>query len=62
MKVLFIGGFRDGTGWGKASQNYILALDRAGINVVPRPIRTCPTFGRHVDIPERILELEELFK
>jgi glycosyltransferase involved in cell wall biosynthesis len=56
-KVLFIGAYKDGTGWGKASQNYILAMDIAGINVVPRPIKTC-FLDRKVDIPERILELE----
>ena len=34
MKVLYIGNYNDGTGWGNACLNNILALDRAGIDVV----------------------------
>ena len=39
MKVLYIGCYRDGTGWAKAAQNYILSLDTAGVEVVPRFIK-----------------------
>lgn len=38
MKVLYIGNYRDGTGWGNAAKNNILALDSAGVDVVIRPI------------------------
>ena len=38
MKVLYIGNYNDGTGWGNACLNNILALDRAGVDVVPRAI------------------------
>jgi glycosyltransferase involved in cell wall biosynthesis len=38
MKVLYIGHYKDGTGWGNAAQNSILALHQAGIEVVPRAI------------------------
>ncbi len=58
MKVLYLGVYKDGTGWGNAAQQNILALDRVGIHVVPRSITLNPPDG-DVDIPARILELEE---
>ena len=39
MKVLYVGCYRDGTGWGQAAIDYILSMGAAGINVVPRPIK-----------------------
>ena len=55
MKILYIGNYRDGTGWGNACVNNILALDSAGIEVVPRAI----TFeAKQKDYPDRIKELE----
>jgi len=39
MKVLYIGHYKDGTGWGNAAINNILALDAVGVKVVPRAIR-----------------------
>lgn len=38
MKVLYIGNYLDGTGWGNASASNILAMHQAGIDVVPRRI------------------------
>lgn len=38
MKVLYIGHYKDGTGWGNAALNNILALNTAGVDVVPRAI------------------------
>ena len=38
MKVLYIGHYRDGTGWGNAAVNNIAAMLSAGISVVPRPV------------------------
>ena len=38
MKVLYIGHYKDGTGWGNAALNNILALNSAGVDVVPRAI------------------------
>jgi len=56
MKVLYIGHYRDGTGWGNAALNNILAMDAAGINVVPRAI----TYElQDKDYPQRIKELEK---
>jgi glycosyltransferase involved in cell wall biosynthesis len=37
-KVLYIGNYNDGTGWGNAALNNILSMHSAGINVVPRSI------------------------
>lgn len=36
MKVLYIGNYKDGTGWGNAAMHNIRALNFAGIDVVPR--------------------------
>lgn len=56
MKVLYIGNYRDGTGWGNAAMNNILAMDKAGIAVVPRAI----TFeSEDRDYPDRIKQLEK---
>ena len=38
MKVLYIGHYKDGTGWGSAAIDNILALDAVGVKVVPRAI------------------------
>ena len=56
MKVLYIGCYRDGTGWAQAAIDYILSMDAAGIDVVPRPVKLN---SRQVDLPERIIELEK---
>ena len=56
MKTLFVGVYRDGTGWGNAAQNYILALDAANVDVVPRHIKLN---NNQADVTERILELEK---
>ena len=56
MKVLYIGCYRDGTGWGQAAIDYILSLDAAGIDVVPRPIKLN---DRQINLPKRISELEQ---
>lgn len=56
MKLLYIGCYRDGTGWAHAAQNYILSLDAAGVDVVPRFIKLNEN---HPPIPERIQELEK---
>lgn len=55
MKVLFIGHYRDATGWAKAAQEWILALDAVGVDVVPRPVKLN---NNHPDIPLKIRELE----
>lgn len=55
MKVLYIGVYRDGTGWGNAAIDYILSLDAAGIDVVPRPVKLNQ---RNIDLPQRVIELE----
>jgi glycosyltransferase involved in cell wall biosynthesis len=55
MKVLYIGHYRDGTGWGNAAVNNILSMDAAGIDVVPRAI----TYeAKDSPYPDRIKELE----
>ena len=55
MKVLYIGCYRDGTGWAQAAIDYILSMDAAGIDVVPRPVKLN---SRQTDLPEKIIELE----
>ena len=55
MKVLYIGCYRDGTGWANAAIDYILSLDAADIEVVPRFVKLN---DNNVQIPKRIDELE----
>jgi len=55
MKVLYVGVYQDGTGWGNAALNNILALDAAGVDVVCRPIKLN---NKKIELPERIKELE----
>ena len=55
MKVLYIGNYKDGTGWANACLNNILALDSAGVDIVPRAI----TFeAQQQNYPQRIKDLE----
>lgn len=54
-KVLYIGNYKDGTGWGNACVNNILAMDYAGIDVVPRAVSY---ETQQIDYPERIKQLE----
>ena len=56
MKILYIGHYKDGTGWGNAAINNILALDSAGIQVVPRAITFEPEPKSY---PDRIKDLEQ---
>ena len=56
MKVLYIGNWRDGTGWGNAAQGYILSLDAAEVDVVPRHIKLNDV---EAEVPAKILELEK---
>ena len=56
MKVLYIGHYKEGTGWGHAAIDYILAMDAVGIDVVCRSINFN---DKPAEIPKRIQELEE---
>ena len=55
MKVLYIGHYREGTGWAQAAIDYILAMDSVGIEVVCRNVRLTQWSE---DIPDRIKDLE----
>lgn len=55
MKVLYINHSRDGTGYGRAAIDYMLAMDSVGIEVVSRPLRLN---NNKSEIPARIAELE----
>ena len=55
MRVLYIGCYRDGTGWARAAIDYILSMDSVGIDVVCRPLKLNQT---QAEIPERIIQLE----
>ena len=56
MKVLYIGVYKDDTGWSHAAIQNILALDSVDIDVVPRAIKLNDVNGEY---PERIKELEK---
>lgn len=54
--VLYVGAFREKSGWGQAARDYILAMDSVGIPVVPR----CLKLGTEpAELPPRLLELEQ---
>lgn len=55
MNILYIGHYKEGTGWARAAIDYILALDGANVNVVCRNISLT---NKNYPVPERILELE----
>lgn len=55
MKILYINNYGDGTGWAYQGQDFILALDKAGVDVVPRRI----ILNKQSYIPQRILDLEQ---
>jgi glycosyltransferase involved in cell wall biosynthesis len=55
MKVLYIGPYKDGTGWAHAAIENILALDAAGVDVVCRPLKLNEVNG---EVSPKILELE----
>ena len=55
MKVLYIGHYKEGSGWSKAAIDLILAMDSVGIDVTCRNIKLTAKNG---EIPNRILELE----
>jgi len=55
-KVLYIHHGRDGTGWGDAGINNILALDSAGVEVVPRAISYNE---KDSGVDQKILDLEK---
>lgn len=57
MKVLIVGNYKELSGWSTQLKNHILALDSAGVDVVPRNI----TITQSVDpnVSQRILELEQ---
>jgi len=55
MKVLYIGNYRDASGWGSAAEANMLAMKSVGIDVVARPI----SFGTQKEISETIQQMEE---
>jgi glycosyltransferase involved in cell wall biosynthesis len=55
MKILYIGHYKDGTGWANAAKNNIIALDSVGVDVVPRAISYNE---KDTEVNPRILELE----
>jgi len=55
MKILYVSHHKEGTGWGQAAVDYILSMDSAGLDVVPRAVKIN---NRNPNIPNRILQLE----
>ena len=55
MKVLYLGHYRDCSGWGQAAIDYILSLDKVDVDVVCRPVKLNQSTG---EIPKRVEELE----
>jgi hypothetical protein len=55
MRVLFIGHYRENSGWANASRNLILAMDSVGIDVVPRAVKLN---NELTSLPLRLAQLE----
>jgi glycosyltransferase involved in cell wall biosynthesis len=55
MKVLYIGHYREGGGWAKASIDYIQALHSVGVDVVCRNVSLT---DKYVDVPSSIIAME----
>ena len=55
MKILYVGHYKESSGWSQAAIDYILALDSVGVDVVCKNIKLT---NKSYDIPTRILELE----
>lgn len=56
MKILYVGNYRDGSGWAHAALHYIRALDVVGMDVACRPIRLSEY---QAPIPDRVANLEQ---
>jgi glycosyltransferase involved in cell wall biosynthesis len=56
MKLLYIGHYKENSGWSNTAINYILALDSIGVDVVCRNIKLTDTYA---EVPHRIRELEQ---
>jgi glycosyltransferase involved in cell wall biosynthesis len=55
LKILYIGAYKDGTGYAQAAIDYILSLDSIGIDVVPRHVKLNNV---QTTVPDRINTLE----
>ncbi len=55
MKVLYLGHYKEGTGWSDAAINNILALNKQDVDLVTRNVR----LTKEVPVPQEILELEK---
>jgi glycosyltransferase involved in cell wall biosynthesis len=56
MKILYIGHYKENSGWSKAATDLILAIDSVGIDVVCRNIKLT---DKTPNVSNRILELEK---
>lgn len=55
MKVLYIGHYKENSGWSRAAIDLILSMDTVGIDVTCRNIKLT---SNQFNLPQRILELE----
>jgi len=55
-KILYIAPYKDGTGYSKSAIGNIIALNRVGVDVVPRSVSFT---GERGEVPNEILELEK---
>lgn len=55
MKVLYIGHYKEASGWGQVARDNILALDKVGVQVVSRALKLG---NPNAQLPDRIVQLE----
>ncbi|GAH38834.1 unnamed protein product, partial [marine sediment metagenome] len=56
MKVLYVGHYRENTGWGAGALNHMLALKSVGVDVVSRNVQLSSTM---IDIPDDVKSMEK---
>lgn len=56
MKILYLGHYRENSGWSRATLHHILSLSSVGVDVICRNI---PLTSNNTDPPSKILELEK---
>lgn len=56
MKVLYVGHYRENTGWGAGALNHMLALKSVGVDVVSRNVQLSSTM---IDVPDDVKSMEK---
>ena len=56
MKILYIGHYKEGSGWSQSAIDLIQCIDSVGVDIVCRNIKLT---NKDANIPEKVLNLEK---